>query len=313
MPGGTRSAPGGRQGGPGGQSLPRRGLPADRAGGSHPHHRRPRPGGAVDQGRRATAGGHEGHRPPGGQLQVRRAGRRAHAVRARLPHHELVRHRRGPAHVHAPGRPGGRGARHRGPSAVRVRRTAPRGRRVAGGSGGRRGRTGHPRPVHDQRLLERAGGEPYLVHPRRLLPHRRPGPAHTRAQPGDRRPRQGRHQPRGREGIRRRGRGAAARPRGHRRRRRGGPARRRTRRGRPRVRRPERGPGQAPSLPEVKRYLAGRGLAAFKLPDEVRELPALPRTPVGKIDKVALRATAASGRPPERHTPDGPARQPSPA
>ncbi|MCE7079560.1 (2,3-dihydroxybenzoyl)adenylate synthase [Streptomyces sp. ST2-7A] len=58
---------------------------------------------------------------------------------------------------------------------------------------------------------------------------------------------------------------------------------------------PGRGPGQAPSLMEIKRYLSGKGLAAFKLPDEVRELPVLPRTPVGKIDKVALRATAASG------------------
>ncbi|MFE5560588.1 (2,3-dihydroxybenzoyl)adenylate synthase [Streptomyces sp. NPDC056544] len=55
------------------------------------------------------------------------------------------------------------------------------------------------------------------------------------------------------------------------------------------------GSGRTPSLVEIKRYLAGKGLAAFKLPDEVRELPVLPRTPVGKIDKVALRATAASG------------------
>ncbi|WP_229898085.1 (2,3-dihydroxybenzoyl)adenylate synthase [Streptomyces finlayi] len=55
------------------------------------------------------------------------------------------------------------------------------------------------------------------------------------------------------------------------------------------------GPGRAPSLVELKRYLAGKGLAAFKLPDEVRELAVLPRTPVGKVDKVALRATAASG------------------
>lgn len=58
---------------------------------------------------------------------------------------------------------------------------------------------------------------------------------------------------------------------------------------------PSGGPGKSPSLVEIKRYLAGRGLATFKLPDEVRELPVLPRTPVGKIDKVALRATAASG------------------
>lgn len=54
------------------------------------------------------------------------------------------------------------------------------------------------------------------------------------------------------------------------------------------------GSGRTLSLVEIKRYLAGKGLAAFKLPDEVRELPVLPRTPVGKIDKVALRA-AASG------------------
>ncbi|MFE2379054.1 (2,3-dihydroxybenzoyl)adenylate synthase [Streptomyces sp. NPDC059398] len=53
--------------------------------------------------------------------------------------------------------------------------------------------------------------------------------------------------------------------------------------------------GRTPSLVEIKRYLAGKGLASFKLPDEMRELPVLPRTPVGKIDKVALRAAAVSG------------------
>ncbi len=55
------------------------------------------------------------------------------------------------------------------------------------------------------------------------------------------------------------------------------------------------GAGRTPSLVEIKRFLAGKGLATFKLPDEIRELPVLPRTPVGKIDKVALRATAEPG------------------
>ncbi|MFI2410434.1 (2,3-dihydroxybenzoyl)adenylate synthase [Streptomyces sp. NPDC018947] len=51
--------------------------------------------------------------------------------------------------------------------------------------------------------------------------------------------------------------------------------------------------GAEPTLLALKRHLTARGLAVFKLPDELRLLPALPRTPVGKIDKTALRAAAA--------------------
>ncbi|WP_406724094.1 AMP-binding protein [Streptomyces sp. GD-15H] len=46
------------------------------------------------------------------------------------------------------------------------------------------------------------------------------------------------------------------------------------------------------NLVGLKRYLSGRGLAVFKLPDDLRLVAELPRTPVGKIDKAALRADA---------------------
>jgi 2,3-dihydroxybenzoate-AMP ligase len=46
-------------------------------------------------------------------------------------------------------------------------------------------------------------------------------------------------------------------------------------------------------LADLKRHLRTRGLAAFKMPDDLRLLSALPRTPVGKIDKMVLRADAA--------------------
>lgn len=49
------------------------------------------------------------------------------------------------------------------------------------------------------------------------------------------------------------------------------------------------------SLTDLKRHLTARGLAVFKLPDEVRPVKDLPRTPVGKIDKTSLRADAAGG------------------
>lgn len=51
--------------------------------------------------------------------------------------------------------------------------------------------------------------------------------------------------------------------------------------------------GDEISLSELKRYLTAKGLAVFKLPDDLRLLPALPRTPVGKIDKARLRADEA--------------------
>ncbi|HZF89880.1 (2,3-dihydroxybenzoyl)adenylate synthase [Streptomyces sp.] len=47
---------------------------------------------------------------------------------------------------------------------------------------------------------------------------------------------------------------------------------------------------QAPvSLRTVRDHMRRRGLAAYKLPDEVIVVPDLPRTPVGKIDKKALK------------------------
>ncbi|MFF8103525.1 AMP-binding protein [Streptomyces sp. NPDC016640] len=45
----------------------------------------------------------------------------------------------------------------------------------------------------------------------------------------------------------------------------------------------------APSLPELRRYLEDSGLARFKLPERLVEVPALPLTAVGKTDKVRLR------------------------
>ncbi|AXK86632.1 AMP-binding protein [Nocardia farcinica] len=49
--------------------------------------------------------------------------------------------------------------------------------------------------------------------------------------------------------------------------------------------------GDMPSLAEVKKFLLGRGLATFKLPDVLRQADTLPLTAVGKIDKKVLRAT----------------------
>lgn len=39
---------------------------------------------------------------------------------------------------------------------------------------------------------------------------------------------------------------------------------------------------------EIREYMIGRGLAAFKIPDEVRRVRAFPYTPVGKVDKKRL-------------------------
>lgn len=49
-------------------------------------------------------------------------------------------------------------------------------------------------------------------------------------------------------------------------------------------------PGQPIELTEVRSFLTGRGLAAFKLPDEVHTVASLPVTAIGKVDKKALRA-----------------------
>nr|WP_240449005.1 AMP-binding protein [Streptomyces harenosi] len=45
----------------------------------------------------------------------------------------------------------------------------------------------------------------------------------------------------------------------------------------------------APSLPEIRRHLTDRGLARFKLPERLVDMPALPLTAVGKTDKARLR------------------------
>ncbi len=51
--------------------------------------------------------------------------------------------------------------------------------------------------------------------------------------------------------------------------------------------------GQKLDLPEVRRSFHERGVAAFKAPELLVLLPALPQTPVGKIDKKALRKIVA--------------------
>ncbi|MFJ4964212.1 Triostin synthetase I [Streptomyces sp. ADI96-02] len=51
--------------------------------------------------------------------------------------------------------------------------------------------------------------------------------------------------------------------------------------------------GTAPGTSAVKEYLRGRGLATYKIPDRLVPVSQLPRTPMGKVDKKALRALAA--------------------
>ena len=46
-------------------------------------------------------------------------------------------------------------------------------------------------------------------------------------------------------------------------------------------------------LAEVRTFLTGRGLAAFKLPDEVHLVPSIPVTAIGKVDKKTLLAQRA--------------------
>jgi 2,3-dihydroxybenzoate-AMP ligase len=51
-------------------------------------------------------------------------------------------------------------------------------------------------------------------------------------------------------------------------------------------------PGGQLTVRDLRRYLAGRGMAPYKLPARLRILGELPVTAVGKVDKVALRALA---------------------
>ncbi|GAB08197.1 2,3-dihydroxybenzoate-AMP ligase [Gordonia araii NBRC 100433] len=55
-------------------------------------------------------------------------------------------------------------------------------------------------------------------------------------------------------------------------------------------------PGQPLELSQVRGFLAERGMAQFKLPDEVRLVPSLPVTAIGKVDKKVLRAELAAAR-----------------
>jgi 2,3-dihydroxybenzoate-AMP ligase len=52
-----------------------------------------------------------------------------------------------------------------------------------------------------------------------------------------------------------------------------------------------------PALRELRDFLTGRGLAAYKLPDQLELVPAFPHTPVGKVDKAALRGGLAQPAP----------------
>jgi 2,3-dihydroxybenzoate-AMP ligase len=51
-----------------------------------------------------------------------------------------------------------------------------------------------------------------------------------------------------------------------------------------------------PSVGDLATFLAGRGLAAYKAPARVEVVDNLPLTPVGKIDKAALRATLTANQ-----------------
>ncbi|MGX2993184.1 AMP-binding protein [Streptomyces sp. JNUCC 64] len=50
---------------------------------------------------------------------------------------------------------------------------------------------------------------------------------------------------------------------------------------------------RAPTLSELRRFLRGLGLAAYKLPERMEVVERLPTTAIGKIDKKALRADVA--------------------
>ncbi|WP_416969854.1 AMP-binding protein [Streptomyces sp. 4F14] len=58
-----------------------------------------------------------------------------------------------------------------------------------------------------------------------------------------------------------------------------------------------RDPGKRPTLLALRRFLTERGIATFKLPEELKVVDALPMVGVGKINRVALRAAAAERRP----------------
>ncbi|MFE1441949.1 (2,3-dihydroxybenzoyl)adenylate synthase [Streptomyces sp. NPDC058739] len=53
--------------------------------------------------------------------------------------------------------------------------------------------------------------------------------------------------------------------------------------------------GDEIALADIKRAVHAQGVAEYKLPDVVRYVPELPLTPLGKVDKKALAASAAAG------------------
>jgi 2,3-dihydroxybenzoate-AMP ligase len=54
------------------------------------------------------------------------------------------------------------------------------------------------------------------------------------------------------------------------------------------------GGGAPPTAAEIRRFLRGRGVAAFKVPDRVEVVAAFPRTGVGKVSRRELRAAVAA-------------------
>ena len=56
-------------------------------------------------------------------------------------------------------------------------------------------------------------------------------------------------------------------------------------------------PGIAPQPRELQAFLRERGIAAYKIPDRFEFIARMPRTPIGKIDKPALRRSIATGAP----------------
>ena len=54
--------------------------------------------------------------------------------------------------------------------------------------------------------------------------------------------------------------------------------------------------GNPPTLRELRAFLAGRGLAEYKLPDRLVITDAFPYTPLGKVHKAGLRAKLLDGR-----------------
>ena len=51
--------------------------------------------------------------------------------------------------------------------------------------------------------------------------------------------------------------------------------------------------GQSANLAELTRYLVGKGVAKFKLPEKLEIWPTLPTTPSGKVQKFVIRQQLA--------------------